>query len=276
MSSFNNSQLYNVNTENELAVVLSHYNTEFVLSIVDDAMKRRFLYVPNDYGMPNVVGAWEQNFKTIQNYYGSDSHNEVLRVRNDTYTEIIESICREFGLTFTIDDTVDLYSAAFHLYNFFVCAFTENLITFFSNFIYRERNTLYDALGLAELKKNKDISTIYGKRVYKDIKLAVINANIDKVVSEVCNIEIPFDTILDVIYGSGSEIKNFLVLLVSSEEGFISRIYAPVLNSDIRADIITRIRFNLQEIALANDMIPSVTPVVQNNDNTEKETTNNE
>ena len=53
MSSFNataNTQAYSVATENELSEVLSHYSSEFVFSVVDMAMKKRFdtLYYMND------------------------------------------------------------------------------------------------------------------------------------------------------------------------------------------------------------------------------------
>lgn len=253
MSSFNaNSQAYNVATENELAVVLSHYSSEFVFSIVDEALKARFLSVPLST-VPNVVGAWEQNFKAIKAQYGMESHEEVLRVRNETYREIIDTICKEFGLNFTIDDTVDLYSAAFHLYDLFVCKFTECMTTFFANFIYRERSNLYDNLGLANFKKNKDSSTSYGKKVYKDIKLAVINANIDMVVSAVCSMDIDFQNVISTIYGANSELRRYISMIVSAGSDFFSRAYTPVLSCDIRPDIITAIRFKLQEIAIAHD-----------------------
>ena len=196
MSSFNaNSQAFNVATENELAEVLSHYNSEFIFTVVDNAMKSRFLELPIT-SMPNVVGAWEQNFKAIIAQYGEGSTSEVFRVRNETYREIIGTICKEFGLNFTIDDSVDLYSAAFHLYNLFVCGFAENLTNFFANFIYKERSTIYESMELSELKKNKDSSTAYGKKIYKDIKLAIINANIDKVIAEICAMDFPFYSVI--------------------------------------------------------------------------------
>lgn len=253
MSSFNaNSQAYNIATENELAVVLSHYNSNFVFSIVDEAMKARFLGVPLS-AVPNVVGAWEQNFKAIKAQYGMDSHEEVLRVRNETYREIIDTICKEFRLNFTIDDTVDLYSAAFHMYDLFVCKFTECMVAFFANFIYRERSALYDNLGLTNFKKNKDSSTSYGKKVYKDIKLAVINANIDMVVSAVCSMNIDFQNVLSTIYGTNSELRRYISTIISTGPDFFARAYNPVLASDIRPDVITAIRFKLQEIAIAHD-----------------------
>lgn len=253
MSSFTaNMQNYNVVTENEVAVVLSHYNSDFVFSIVDNAMKRRFLEVPI-IAVPNVVGAWEQNFKAIRAQYGAENNEEIMRVRNETYKEIIDDICREFKLSFTIDDTVDLYSAAYHLYDLFVCKFIENMTTFFANYIYKERSSIYDSLGLADKKKNKDSSTIYGKKIYKDIKLAVINANIDMVVSEICSMDIPFASIISLIYGSNSELKRYIISIVSADSDFMDNVYVPVMNSFIRPDIITSIRFKLQEIAMAHD-----------------------
>lgn len=262
MSSFNaNSQAYNVMTENELAVVLSHYSSEFVFSIVDEAMKSRFNGVPI-VAVPNVVGAWEQNFKAIRSQYGVESNEEVLRVRNETYREIIDTICKEFSLNFTVDDTVDLYSAAYHLYDLFVCNFSDNMTSFFANFIYKERGSLYDSLGLANMKKNKDSSTIYGKKIYKDIKLAVINANIDMVVSNVSSMDIPFHSIIGTIYGNNSDMKRYILSIVSADNEFFGRAYIPVLNSDIKPEVITAIRFKLQEIAIAHDQTMSTTEVM--------------
>ena len=264
MSSFNaNLQIFNVMTENELAKVLSHYNSEFIFSVVDLAMKARFQNVPIA-GLPNVVGAWEQNFKAIISQYGSESVELVNQVRNDTYDEIINMICKEFGLNFTIDDSIDKYSAAFHLYNLFVCCFMDNMITFFANYIYKERANIYESLELSELKKNKDTSTIYGKKMYKDMKLAIINANIDMVVREISATDIPFQAIISLICGNNSELKKYYLTIVSAESDFFSKVYVPVLRSDIRSEILTSIRFKLLEIATAHDQANTTEDMTNN------------
>lgn len=264
MSSFNaNSQMYNVVTENELAEVLSHYSSEFIFSIVDNAMKARYNNVPIAT-IPNVVAAWEQNFKAIIETYGSDFAREVYTVRDETYREIIDCICKEFGLNFTIDDSIDLYSAAYHLYDLFVCNFMNSLTSFFANFIYKEKTMIYDSLGLADFKKNKDTSTIYGKKNYKDIKIAIINANIDLVVSEICRMDIPFHLVINHVC-TNNEVKKFIISIVSSDDEFFARVYSSMLNTDIRSDIITSIRFKLQEIAIAHDQIVSIDLIATNN-----------
>lgn len=254
MSSFTaNAMAYNVATENELAEVLSHYSSDFVFSVVDDAMKKRFQSVPI-IAMPNVVGAWEQNFKAIIAQYGETSINEVSRVRDETYREIIDIICKEFGLNFTVDDTVDLYSAAFHLYNFLVSGFIDNMTSFFANYIYRERSNIYEALRLADNKKNKDSSTIYSKKVFKDTRLALINANIDIVIQYVCSMDIPFYIIVQTIFGFNSEMSKYFTTIVSSaSNNFFNTVYFPVLNCDIRPEVITGIRLRIHDFAKIND-----------------------
>ena len=263
MSSFNaNSQVFNVATENELAVVLSHYSDQFVFTVIKDAIEYRFERVPI-VGLPNVVAAWEQNFKAIVAQYGNIE--EVNRVRNETYRQIIDIICKEFGLEFTIDDSIDLYSAAYHLYDFLVSNFTNNMVTLFANFIYKERANLYESLNLSNLKKNRDSSTIYGKKIYKDIKLAVINANIDMVISEVCAMDMPLYNIIGIVYGNNSELKRYLISIISAGPDFFNKAYVSVLNSDIRPDMITNIRFKLQEIAMSHDQASSDIDVIASN-----------
>lgn len=257
MSTFNasmNSQAFGVATENELAEVLSHYSSEFVFGILDKAMHSRFEYVPLA-SMPNVVAAWEQNFKAIIAQYGDYSIAEVMRVRNETYSEIIKAICTEFGLNFTIDDSVDLYSAALHLYNLFVCGFTDHMTTFFANYIYKERSSIYDSMNLQDLKKNKDSSTAYGKKVFKDGKFAIVNANIDMVISQISGMDFRFNNIISTIFGANSDITKYYLSIVSAGSEFFNNAYLRVINSEIRPEIVTNIRFKLQEIALANDQI---------------------
>lgn len=248
-----NSQAYNVTTENELAEVLSHYNSDFVFSVVDDAMKKRFQTVPI-IAMPNVVAAWEQNFKAIIAQYGEASTSEVFRVRDETYREIISTICNEFGLNFTVDDTIDLYSAAYHLYNFLVSGFIDSMTSFFANYIYKERSNIYEALRFADLKKNKDSSTIYSKKIFKDIKLAIINANIESVISYVCSMDIPFYNVIQMIFGFNSEMSKYYTTIISSADNdFFNRVYIPVLNCDIRPEVITGIRLKICEYAKAHE-----------------------
>lgn len=247
-----NSNMYNIITENELAVVLSHYNSDFVLSVIEDAMRKRFEEVPIS-SRPNVVSAWEQNFKMIQSKYEDlpESKSEVSRIRNETYQEIIDSVCKEFNMSFTTDQNIDLYSAASVIYDFLVSNFTSNLVNFFANYIYKERNSIYDSLNLAEYKKNKDSSTVYGKKIYKDIKLAVINANIDIVITFLCGIDIDFFNLVNILFDP--PMASFINNIISTNDDFFKKYYAQMFETDLRAALITDIRFKIQNLGMVVD-----------------------
>lgn len=254
MSSINaGNQLYNVISENQLTSILSHYSTEYVLSVVDNALESRFN--PNAIlRQPNVVAAWEQNFKQLLVDFDEapDAKSQVMAVREATYKEIIEKICRTFSLNFTIDDNIDYYSAAYYLYDFFVANFNVNLITFFSNYIYKEKSGIYESLDLSMFRKNKDSSTIYGKKTYKDVKLAIISANIDYVVTHICGIDIALGDIFAVIYNQ-KDLLNYMLSLVSSSDDFFKNYYAQILQTPIKPILLTEIRMSIRALAMANN-----------------------
>lgn len=242
-----NPNLYNIVSESELSEILSHYGDEYVLSVVENAMKNRFdpaSIIPQ----PNVVGAWEQNFKQLITTYNIPEFiNKINDTRISVYKQIIETICKEFKLNFTIDDNIDWYSAAYYLYDFFVCNFNKYMIEFFSKYIFKERNSIYESMNLAELRKNKDTSTAYGKRVYKDIKLAVISANIDMVITNMLGFDIDYSTIL--LTSLMRDRAYYISSLVSPADEFYREFYGGVMNSSARPVILTEIRFNLQNLA---------------------------
>lgn len=248
-----NSSLYSIISENQLTEILSHYDTDFILSVVDNGIASRFN--PNAVlRQPNIVAAWEQNFKQyLANFEEmADAKNKIYDVREATYKEIIDRICREFNLSFTIEDDIDWYSAAFYLYDFFVANFNANLVAFFCNIIYRDRADLYDAMDLASLRKNKDSSTIYGKKTYKDIRLAVINANIDMVIGYICNMDINLADIINMVY-TQKELVYYLINIVSDNGDFFRNFYCTNLQSAIRPILLTDIRIGIQNMAIERD-----------------------
>jgi len=249
----NGNRLFNVVNENQLTSILSHYNTEFVLSIVDNAIVSRF-NTNAILRQPNVVAAWEQNFKQLLSDFedSSSSKQQILQVREDTYKEIIAKICNEFQLNFTIDENIDWYSAAFYLYDFFVSNFNINLTNFFSSYIYKERSDIYDSMDLASFRKNKDSSTLYGKKTYKDIKLAIISSNAGFVIDNLCGIDISLADIFNVLYKQ-KELAYYMSTLVTSKGDFFKDYFASILNTPIRPILLTEIRMQINAIAMSHD-----------------------
>lgn len=255
MGSMRNQYLYDVATEAELSEVLSHYSTEYVIYVLKNCMEARFNPTSIMSPQPNLVSAWESNFKSMNDYYAyPELRNTINTVREATYNEIIKAICEEFHLNFTIDNEFDCYSAAFFLYDFFVSNFNQYLIQFISKYIYKERNSIYESMGLANTRKSKDTSTAYGKRLYKDIKVITINANIDRVISNICENSIDLSTIISSVYPRDKAI--YLLQLVSPQDDFFRNFYATILNSNIKAILLTEIRFALQALIPVNENLP--------------------
>lgn len=241
-------------TQNELAVVLSHYSSDFVYSIVQNQIDQTISGITTTINTPpNVVSAWEQNFRAIIDTYGAENLAQIQEVRIETYREIIDIICNAFDLNFTQDD-VDLYTAAYSLYEHFVCKLPANIIHFFSRYIYKERVSIYESMGLSDMKKNKDSSTIYGKRMYKDIKLAVINANITKIINNICSsMEFDFAT---VVTGSIDDkaMSKYILGIVSDKGNFFQQTIIRMVNTNL-PEYVTGVRFGLQDFAISHDQI---------------------
>ena len=244
----NNSELYNIVSENELTEVIAHFNTEFIMTIVDSGINMRWnpsAYITN----PNVVDAWDLNFKQIVDYYANqDMAERILVLRVDTYKEIIDRICKYHELNFTIEE-VDLYTAAHYIYQFFVCQFMYYMDQFFANYIVKEINSIADAMDFSVYRKNKDTSTIYNKRIYKDENIAVAVANIDKVMQFICGIDFSFDYIL---YNSGltKQEADYLISIVSPQTDFFKSYYVTVMTNEfVRPTHLNNIRFMIRNLA---------------------------
>lgn len=247
-----NPYLYNIATEAELADSLSYYDTEFIITVVDTGLNNRFSSGSIVTPIPNLASAVENNFNLMKSYYQyPELVQKIDEVRVVTYKEIIDRICGYFHLNFTIEDNIDWYSAAYFLYDFFVANFNQYFIRFMSLFIYRERASIYEAMDLSSTRKNKDSSTIYGKRLYKDIKLVTINANIDAVVRYVCSMDIRLEDIIRVVFPGPR--ADYLCRLVSPNTDWYKDYYATMMNAGIKSVLLTEIRFALQALSGEHD-----------------------
>ena len=61
--------------------------------------------------------------------------------------------------------------------------------------------------------------------------------------------------IISTIFGANSDLTKYYLSIISAQDDFFDRAYKSILNSDIRPEVVTNIRFRLQEMASANDQI---------------------
>ena len=87
----------NIITENQLSVLLSRFDTDYIFDIIRYNMGNRFnCYVIQ---MPNIVAAYEQDFKYLKAEYQEQSMIQMIDdVREQTYKGIINLLCTSFNL----------------------------------------------------------------------------------------------------------------------------------------------------------------------------------
>lgn len=240
-----NLMQYNISSEAELSNILSNFNEDMIYNIVQDNIDQRFNYY--QLTLPNLVSSYEANFKNLLLTY-PDNSQIINQTRNNVYANIINILCSNFKLSISIDEDSDLYSIAFILYKFLVSEYRLNVVNFFVNFISKEKNNIYDVLSLNDKKKNKDSSTAYNKKVFKNVKLAVITANLEYVMNNICILDISFEDLVNIIYTYDKNISKTILSIVVPNTNFFKDNIVPIINSNIAPIIMTDIRITLHSI----------------------------
>lgn len=239
--------------EKELAYILSRFNQDYVYLTVEESLKNKL----RNYtaAMPNIVAAMKQEIEILKVNY--NNLPELSSVENEAYKQIVEIICNRYDLSYTLsDDDTEYYLIAYCLYNLLVSNFQANVVNFFTNFILTEKDSLYRMLELSNTKKNKDTSTLYAKKVFKDTKLGVISANLEYVVQSICNsIDIDFSTYVNFVYYNDTQTSQYILERIGVNTfDFFKTFIVPVFNLEYRAVILTSIRLNLQTLLSASDI----------------------
>lgn len=194
---YRNDQIYNMVAEGEVAELLARFNNSYVMDVIDNFISNRYAYNPT-LSNPNIVNSYEINFKDMLVNYPSDEES-IMSIRNEVYLTIINKICSAFNIQY-LGDEPDCYIIAYNLYDLFVSGYARNIINFFANYIYHNRNILYSNMGLDRYKKVKDSSSNYIRKVYDDTVVAIIIARIKEVIYYISGFDIDFYTFLSMNY----------------------------------------------------------------------------
>lgn len=253
MGNFSINGLNQMATENEVATVLSNFNSNYIYDVIQDKLNGRF-NISMSTQNANVVVSFDQVFKDLQVKYPSDAQN-VERVRLETYREIVDFICKYYGIQYALPaidqaPSVDYYVVAYYLYDFLVSNFFTFISTFYARYIYGNRDQIYDCMGLDAFKKNKDSSTQYGKKIFNDSKTAIISANIIGVVKNLSGFDITIENILSVIYGNVNIVNMMAGILNNIPMDFFKTYFNVPPN--VEAILYTNIRLELQRLSQAD------------------------
>ena len=121
--------------------------------------------------------------------------------------------------------------------------------TFFANYIVANSEGLYAAMDLGNMKKNKDTSTVYAKKIFNNPSLAIISANIDAVVTYICGMDISLDQIL-MGCGLDKRIVDYILTLISDQDNFFrNHFVTTIMDENVKPIHLNNIRFIIRDIA---------------------------
>lgn len=238
---------FNVVSGNEVASIICRFTPEMISDLVETNLKSKYRsYSPI---LANIVSSIEDTYKVAQTGL-PDFSSDIVSQRYNIYLQIIQQVCDAHNLSYTGSEDIDIYTAAYNIYDLLVAKFTMRLISFFTNYINREKNSLYEALELASKRKE---ASPYSKKIYKNSnsKLAIIHANLEFVIQNICSYDIDFDTFVELAYIPERALSRFILSILQDNGDFFKRICVPYINENF-GPITTQIKFALQEMATAD------------------------
>lgn len=243
--------LINIMTESDLSNIIENFDYSIILDIVEGNIAYRFNATNS---LSNLPAACEIVFKeNIQNLNECAPYLEHIKItRDNTYRTIIDILCNKFNFSFNGDDSLDIYTTAYCIYNLLISDFRNTITNFYSNYILAEMNGIYDNFGIARFKKQKDSTTLYNKHNYDDQKLGLIVSNLNFVLDNMQCFDIPFENILSYVYKDDPTTANFILQNFTCNTDFYRNIILPILNSNFKSILITDIRFKIDSIGNIN------------------------
>ena len=259
---YKNQQIYDIVAEGEIAELLSNYNSDFIFDMINDHISKRFYYNPST-STPNIVSSFELNFKDLASRYPSDADN-IEQVRYETYLKVIDIICKSFNLEY-VGNNPNVFNVAFYLYDFLVSGYSRNVINFFANYIYHNKDTICNAMDLYDkYKKDKSSSMSYIKKVYNDNTIAIIISRIKEVIYYISGFDIDIYTFLSFNYPK--HVCDFIVSNVLPKNDIFKQEFCRVIEMPT---LLTDIRFSLQKMIPINKEELNKEIIYQDTDNEE-------
>lgn len=242
----NTSYAHSIDTDAAIGTILSNFDSDYIKHVIQDSLRLKFR--PFSDPMPNYVDIYRRQFISILEA-GPDYRDEILKVEQETYQEIIQMICQFYGLSFTSSfDNIspdNTYTIAHTMYDVFISRFTDYMIDFFINYIINNSDSIYSYLIADEtvIKPQPKDQSLYQ---YINDKFALVNANINKVISNMASYDITLDELFSYFFDPNT--ASYYSNILEDIGGDIYRTHYAyyITNHNTYADIVTTIKLKLQ------------------------------
>jgi hypothetical protein len=247
MSFISNNAEFGIVSDSEIFSIISNFSDDMIMDIIQKDSENKFR--PYQYYVGNLIYALESQFKINDANY-PDYQLETKSRREEMYFNILTQLCKSHGLSLNLNENTDMYSLTYFLYDFMISKFTINIINFFTNYIISESSALYDYMNFRDSKKNKDTSTLYSKKLFKDnIKLASLHANLETVIDSICGFDIDINTLIT-LSTNDRNIATLIMNNISEISNLFRVLFVPyVKDPRYKAILITLVRMRIQEVA---------------------------
>lgn len=240
-----NNKVYEIQANNQLSVILSQFDANYIVSIVDDILQRQL----NNFdliGPPNAVMSCENLFKEYYLTYPTE-HDNIDYNRDQLYREIILRICKWMELEFVEMQDTDIYTLTYYMYDFYVAKLNKYIIMFYDRYLDAEKDYIYTSFYLEDVGgKNKDISSIYSNMAFSNNRsIALIVANLQYVLTHLKEMPVTDEYIYQTIYGD-ERIVHLLSNNIISKNGIFNLFNKIVFNPYLYPTIVTHIRMQIQ------------------------------
>lgn len=239
------SRALRIQAENEVAVILSNFSTEYIYNVIQTTIQNR----RNDFlgtDIVNFVSSLEEAFKGMEIQFPFDAGN-IKEIRDRTYAEIIDFIAEEFQLEPVYQENEDKYTLAYYLYDFFISRYDSLMLQYFMSVIHDEKDNLYNWLVNNHTTQGNDISTHFNKNLYKDDKLVIIAANLTKVIGWIYSLDIGMEQVFSRVYNH--EVMIFLTDHLKPVSNFLKSTYKSVLEKQAlydKASVLLKIKLQFE------------------------------
>ena len=243
---FNGTELNQISSSYDIAELLAKFDSNYIFDVIQDKLDN--VSFASSTAESNIVEAFEMNFNAMNEQFPGDSQN-IRDIRQKVYLDILRILTEKFNLAFNYeDDTIDLYMAAYYLYDFLVCNRNKIMVNFFVAFIMNNKDALCKSLNMEDFRKSKDSAAAYGKHLYDDNKYAIISANISTVIAHISELDVTLYNIFQSTY-KDPILLDKLSNAFADKGNFFKTYYCGILNRPEELPIvITNIRLYLQSL----------------------------
>ena len=234
-----------LDTDMAIGSILSNFESTWIMHTIQDSLNMRFR--PYGEPMPNFVDILDRQFRSILDA-GPDYKDQICQTRDDTYIEIINTICGYYNLEFTQSfeelSPIELYGITRTLYDIFISRFSDYIVDFYIQFIMNNIDSIYAYLAADETIKKPREKDMMAKS-YISSKFQLIHANLNKVIMNMGSYDIPLESLL---LSFTDPVTAARLSSILSDKGDIYKNYYAIYLTDQRymAELLTCIKLKLQ------------------------------